>query len=183
MPGGNDNTWNVVKEYFALLTHLSLMLRWTDTRNPFMFGKQLPDGSNLGPDLRASWVLHRAWIRLLHYRSLYVGEHNYGYEQLQHIYALSHAALKIERMKTRVTVPQGSATDRSILAHFLELSTLYTSIENMLIEFVATMLEERRPVAVWELQYRSYETLQYNLSACGQLAETLSRVCPNHNSI
>jgi hypothetical protein len=67
-----DFTWRIIKATFMLGRKLPMLLQLTSTENSETDVRPLPGGSNLeDQDLRFSWVLHRAWIRLLHYRSLY----------------------------------------------------------------------------------------------------------------
>jgi len=75
---------------FELVAKLRVLRRFTDKRNPETMVRPTPDGTNLeNSGLRAAWVLHRAWIRCLHYRSLYTGPDNYGVRQLFNILPLS----------------------------------------------------------------------------------------------
>ena len=46
--------------------------------------------------LRTSWVLHWAWIRVLHYRSLSIGNDRYGVDQMEQIMLLSLGFLALE---------------------------------------------------------------------------------------
>ncbi|RDL34666.1 uncharacterized protein BP5553_07794 [Venustampulla echinocandica] len=84
--GPDENSLSSVKTLFRLINILTVMRRFADGRNPETRDKPLPDGSNLlEPDLRRSWVVHRAWIRLLHYRGFHRGLEPFGVEQLRYI--------------------------------------------------------------------------------------------------
>jgi hypothetical protein len=56
-----------------------------------------PDGQNIEDrHLRIAWVLHRAWIRALHYRSLSFGTRDFGFEQIKKILFLDTIFLAFE---------------------------------------------------------------------------------------
>jgi hypothetical protein len=70
-----------------------------DNRNPGldMDCEPQPDGQNIqNRHLRTAWVLHRALIRALHYRSLSIGDADHGWAQLQHIGTLTTMFLAFE---------------------------------------------------------------------------------------
>lgn len=77
-----------LQDLWHLLQRLRIMRRFTDGRNPELQTKPLPDGSNIPRRLHGlitAWTSHRAWIRMLHYRSLVVGRHKSGRDHLHYI--------------------------------------------------------------------------------------------------
>ncbi|KUJ23978.1 uncharacterized protein LY89DRAFT_712928 [Mollisia scopiformis] len=68
--------WSPIRELWGLLKHLRILRRFADGRNPEVTARPLPNGENIPPQhdaLTIAWVLHRAWIRMLHYRTLVIG--------------------------------------------------------------------------------------------------------------
>lgn len=52
----------------------------------------------MGLDLKMSWVLHRAWIRTLHLRSLEIGLEKFGWDHLRQIMQLGVALFMVEQV-------------------------------------------------------------------------------------
>lgn len=145
-----------VKEAWELLSRLSRLRRFVDSRNEEQMQTPLPDGSNLdSPRLKFSWVLHRAWIRTLHYRSLSVKNEMRGVTHLYDILALSIAFLESEsiRMPEPRQVPQ-------------DFTFITSGAENIFQALVALAKElswETRPQLDRGQAYSMAETLSHNM--------------------
>ncbi|KAG4035242.1 hypothetical protein MFRU_001g00130 [Monilinia fructicola] len=124
--------WKHLNAMFRLTGYLTEILRFIDVRNAHLRGQvALPDGSNIeDASLKASWVLHRAWIRLLHYRSLSFGSKARGIEQLKEILVIARAQLEEELR----LVP---ASTRQIVKSLLQFETTLGSL-NLFLEALAT---------------------------------------------
>ncbi|KAJ8071551.1 hypothetical protein OCU04_001865 [Sclerotinia nivalis] len=90
--------WKHLNAMFRLSGYLMKILRFVDEQNAHLGGRPaLPDGSNIEePRVRAAWVLHRAWVRLLHFRSLSLGSRPRGVDQLKNILVIARAQLEEE---------------------------------------------------------------------------------------
>lgn len=154
-PPGNERTRDNIKELFVFINHLKLLERFVDPRNPETSQKPLPDGTNLEDGvLRASWILHRAWIRALHYRTLYAGEEGYGWEQLQQILKITYAFLEAEN----IAIPKL----RQHRQEFDIMYTLFNAIGKALIAFTTKLFQEIRPQPT-DGNYEEQETILYNI--------------------
>lgn len=90
-------TWDIIRDAFQILTSLRILRRFCDSRNDIQEAVALSDGSNIEcPGLQRSWLLYRALIRALHYRSLHIGRENYGVAQIEQILMLTCAFLHQE---------------------------------------------------------------------------------------
>ncbi|KAH6675483.1 hypothetical protein B0J14DRAFT_691429 [Halenospora varia] len=89
--------WSSINSVFFMLDRLTFLTRLLDRRNPYLPSEPLPNGANiLDPDLKVSYALRRAWIRLLHYRSLNLGPRRMGERQLEMILEASLESLERE---------------------------------------------------------------------------------------
>lgn len=156
----SDRIWDHIKAAFSLLGHLSLLRRLTDGNNPEASQKPLPDGTNLEfPALRSSWVLHRAWIRALHYRSLHAGSHGYGVRQLYHILALSMILLDGEAARTENGSPE--------LKDPPEFQALIDCTQSLIVALngvLSDLLTESRPIE-GGVPYSHEETIVFNVES------------------
>ena len=140
---------------FKLLDDLTLLERFIDPRNHEVSDMPLPDASNLNnATLKASWILHRAWIRALHYRTLHAGKDHYGAEQIQNILLLVWAFHEGEHIQ----VPH----DRQRRPEFGSFYELYRSLVQGLIGFAEDLFKETRPMSSIE-DYSEDQTLLHNL--------------------
>jgi hypothetical protein len=152
-----DRTWDHLKAAFLLLDHLCLLRRLVDGNNPETLQKPLPDGTNLeSVSLRSSWVLQRAWVRALHYRSLHLGRQDYGVKQIYHILALSLVLLDGEAARIF-----NGATELKNPPEFESLVSCFHNLINALNGVANDLLTESRSVE--GSPYTSDETLAYNL--------------------
>lgn len=79
-----------------LLQKTRVLRKIADGRNLNVSESSLSDGSNISDSnhfLAATWILHRSYIRLLHQRSLHVGDIHVGERMLQRILRISMAYL------------------------------------------------------------------------------------------
>jgi hypothetical protein len=154
-PPDNERTWDHIKNLFEFLNSMKLLERFVDPRNPETVQKPLPDGTNLESGvLRASWVLHRAWIRALHYRTLFAGTDSFGWVQLQHILKLVlafHEAENGEIPKDRLPRPE-----------FNILYRICSAVSVALAFFTTELWHETRPQPV-DGEYTDTETVLYNI--------------------
>jgi transcriptional antiterminator Rof (Rho-off) len=154
----SDKTWDHLKFAFVLLDQLSVLQRLADGNNPETQQRPLPDGTNLElPALRASWVLQRAWIRALHYRSLSMGAHRYGETQINHILKLSLALLEGEALRAKAGAPE-LRTPREFVSLIECSKTLIQTLSD-----VATDLRTESRPALRGAQYTPEETFAYNI--------------------
>jgi hypothetical protein len=150
----NDRVWKQLEDCFELLHHLVLLRRFLDPRNVNTAVRPLPDGSNIeNQELRASWALHRSWIRTLHYRTLYVGDDDHGVYNLELLLRLFCAYHDIENdnvdYKNRQTSPEFQP-----MINFMQM--VYKTLK----DFAHSLFVERRPGG----PYSQKETLDYNHS-------------------
>ncbi|TGO55619.1 hypothetical protein BCON_0089g00140 [Botryotinia convoluta] len=112
--------WKHLNAMFRLNGYLMRILRFVDERNAHLGGRPaLPDSSNIAdPAIKAAWVLHRAWIRLLHYRSLSLGAQARGLEQ-----------------ETRSVPVESRKIYESLLEFVTTLQTLTTFLQALANEF------------------------------------------------
>ncbi|PSS16947.1 hypothetical protein M430DRAFT_59337 [Amorphotheca resinae ATCC 22711] len=117
----------------------------------------LPDGTNLeSASLRVSWILHRAWIRALHYRSLHAGPHNYGGQQIKHILALSLFFLEGEARKIEAGLDELKSPPE-----FEALNSCATTLTTALIGVARDVVTESRPTPS-DRGFTLEETFAYN---------------------
>ncbi|KAG0651054.1 RPM1-interacting 2 [Hyphodiscus hymeniophilus] len=134
--------------------HLYLLQRFTDPRNPEIQSKPLPNGSNINSGvLRASWVLHRAWIRALHYRSLYTGHEGHGWDQIKDILQLVWLFHDMEHELIE--------QDRVPRPEFAVLHDVYISLGKAVVDFTNEVFEETRPQPS-DGAYSAKETVLHN---------------------
>ena len=86
-----------VERAFDVFHTVCLFKRFVDLRNAETNEYPLLDGSNLSDDhLKMSWLLHRAWIRTLHLRSLKMGPTRFGRSHMVQILELGMAMHMLE---------------------------------------------------------------------------------------
>lgn len=160
--------WKLLNSMFRLNGYLMKILRFIDEKNASLGGQPaLPDGSNIkDQSLKASWVLHRAWIRLLHYRSLSFGSQARGIDQLREILVIARAQLEEELRRA----PPGSRKIFEGLVQFeTTLESLNSFLETLAAEFgnySAPKLGARRP----------YTASDFNIDA-DRVGASWNRVC------
>lgn len=154
----SDEILDHLKAAFLLLDQICLLRRFADGNNPETRQKPLPDGSNLeSPALRSSWLLQRAWVRTLHYRSLHLGPHNYGVKQIHHILALSILMLNCEATRSG-----NGADELKNPPEFESLVSCANSLIKALTGVVTDLATEFRP-AMEGVIYTTEETVQFNM--------------------
>ncbi|KAF7956890.1 hypothetical protein EAE96_004214 [Botrytis aclada] len=126
--------WKHLNAMFCLNGYLMRILRFVDERHAHLGGRPaLPDGSNIAdPALKASWVLHRAWIRLLHHRSLSLGAAARGVDALKNILIIGRAQLEQE---IRTVPVENRKIYESLLEFVTTLQTLTTFLQALANEF------------------------------------------------
>ncbi|TGO10976.1 hypothetical protein BTUL_0120g00140 [Botrytis tulipae] len=126
--------WKHLNAMFRLNGYLMTILRFVDERNAHLGGRPaLPDGSNIAdPAIKAAWVLHRAWIKLLHYRSLSLGGQTRGIDSLKNILIIGRAQLEQE---TRSVPVESRKIYESLLEFVTTLQTLTTFLQALANEF------------------------------------------------
>jgi len=152
-----DRTWDHLKFAFLLLDKLCRLRRFADGNNVETKQSPLPDGTNLeSASLRVSWILHRAWIRALHYRSLHAGPHNYGGQQIKHILALSLFFLEGEARKIEAGLDELKSPPE-----FEALNSCATTLTTALIGVARDVVTESRPTPS-DRGFTLEETFAYN---------------------
>ncbi|TAQ89222.1 hypothetical protein B7494_g2435 [Chlorociboria aeruginascens] len=152
----NQFDWYHIRASFKLLDHLRQMSRFTHEDNPEVMERALPDGSNLNSKaLRISWALHRAWIRVLHYRTLYFGEDPFGFEELKRIRHLSEVLHAVEVQDIPFSKTLGQFSD-----DFMGLGILRDQLFGALTGLANDLCTETRDSV--EGQYIPSQTLEYN---------------------
>jgi hypothetical protein len=120
--------------------------------------------------LRTSWVLHRAWIRALHYRSLTIGEETFGVDQMQQIMLLSLGFLQLECDNWGFEPVDKQQNP----VEFNDFACYYHKIEEALENIGNELTTERRSAPASGV-YTMDETIAYNMFP-ERLVETLRRV-------
>jgi hypothetical protein len=148
-----------------------------DNRNPGldMDSEPQPDGKNIqNRHLRTAWVLHRAWIRALHYRSLTIDEDAYGFEQIKHIMCLATLFLTFECDNNGFLPVEQQQTP----LEFAGFGRYYEAIEQALHSIGTELSTEIRPQRSFA-RYSAQETIIYNIFP-ERLSQTFRRVgsCP-----
>ena len=100
------------------------------------------------------WALHRAWIRSLHYRSLYIGYWSYGLDQIHQILKLVWAFHALEN----ISIPQ----IRQRRGEFTHFFTVVETVSQALYDFIAEFFQKTRPQPA-DGAYTMNETVSYNL--------------------
>ena len=141
---GSPDLWNQVTCACKLLKKIRIMRRLVDNRNQGLDMNEtpLPNGLNIqNRHLRTSWILHRAWIRALHYRSLSIGAEKHGVEQIEHIMLLSlgFLALECDNWGFEPIVNQQNPPE------FATLGSFYEQIQNALENLGTELVSETRP--------------------------------------
>ncbi|TEY32566.1 hypothetical protein BOTCAL_0723g00010 [Botryotinia calthae] len=126
--------WKHLNAMFRLNGYLMKILRFVDERNAHLGGRPaLPDCSNIAdPAIKAALVLHRAWIRLLHHRSLSLGGKARGIDSLKNILIIGRAQLEQE---TRSVPVESRKILESLLEFVTTLQTLTTFLQALANEF------------------------------------------------
>lgn len=131
--------------------------------------KPLPDGSNLlDVNLRVSWVVHRAFLRALHYRSLRVGREDMGIAQLGMITQLATLlhCVEVEHVKW---------TERNVPEHFKGLETTFETVRDKLQGIADEVFTERREM-VGGVAWTVDETIRNNVNDAEGFAKTIYEV-------
>ncbi|KAL2065152.1 hypothetical protein VTL71DRAFT_4293 [Oculimacula yallundae] len=155
---------------YELMNRLRLMRRLADGRNLVVSEAPLPDGSNFEPHnhfLAATWILHRCYIRLLHQRSLHVGESKQGEHMLELILGLSMCFLDLESRN----IPHDPISQQQNFVAFNLITSLYRQLLDALTEITREAEIETR-LGVFSRE----ETLTHN--ARTRLGEILDRHLP-----
>lgn len=145
LPKDSKALWAPVHALWRLWQRLRLMRRFIDGRNPEVPGKPLPDGSNIPRRLHAlttAWTLHRAWIRMLHYRSLVVGPLSFGFQHLQSNLRLSMGVLLLELKD----IPFRPSQKQMNFSRYTEIFRMHQQVANALINIGNFIALETRPV-------------------------------------
>ncbi|CAG8982585.1 hypothetical protein HYALB_00007302 [Hymenoscyphus albidus] len=84
----------IISRRMKLIDFLTLSRRFADLRNPepeepVNVEEDVRDVNIFNDDLKIAWVILRVWIRLLHYRSLSMGDVEFGKEQLLDLLKIS----------------------------------------------------------------------------------------------
>ncbi|ESZ95577.1 hypothetical protein SBOR_4057 [Sclerotinia borealis F-4128] len=128
---GSPALWKRLNAMLRLSGYLMKILRFVDEQNPYLGRPALPDGSNIqSSQLKASWVLHRAWTRLLHCRSLSFGSRDRGVDQLKEILVIARAQLEQE-------IRKAPADSRNIPEGLVEFETTLENL-TLFLEALAT---------------------------------------------
>jgi hypothetical protein len=96
---GDPQLWRQIELASTFVKKVRIIRRLVDNRNQGLDMNSEPSANGLNIQnrhLRTSWVLHRAWIRVLHYRSLSIGSDRYGVDQMEQIMLLSLGFLALE---------------------------------------------------------------------------------------
>jgi hypothetical protein len=158
---GDPNLWYEITKASKFLKKIRIMRRLVDNRNPGLDMRDTPSPNGLNIQdrhLRTSWVLHRAWIRALHYRSLSVGAEKYGAEQIEQIMLLSlgFLALEVDNWGYEPVVKQQNPLEMTALGNFYE--KIETALQNIGNDLVT---ETRQPPAIGI--YSTDDTVAYHL--------------------
>lgn len=158
---GDPDLWNQITVACKFLKKIRIMRRLVDNRNPGLDMNETPSPNGLNIQnrhLRTSWVLHRAWIRALHYRSLSIGAEKAGLEQIKQIMLLSlgFLALECDNWGFEPVVKQQNPLEMTALGRFYE--KILPALENIGNELVT---ETRPPPA--NGTYSIDETVAYHL--------------------
>ena len=157
--GTNDSSWSQVHNAVCFLKALRLIRRFADLRNPTTHQRALPDGSNLESGaLRLSWILHRAWIRALHYRSLNFAYSEFGLNQIKQIMRLSAAFQRIEVLEVPFEPVEKHQNP------YPEIEFTYSWVLKYLSLVATALFTETRPPP-FTRPYTEDETISYNLEA------------------
>ncbi|CAG8957692.1 hypothetical protein HYFRA_00000027 [Hymenoscyphus fraxineus] len=84
----------IISRRMKLIDFLTLSRRFADLRNPELeepvnVEEDVREVNIFNDDLKIAWVVLRVWIRLLHYRSLSMGDVEFGKEQLLDLLKIS----------------------------------------------------------------------------------------------
>ena len=166
--GANDENWRTLMRTFEFHAHLFHLKRFADKRNPETSVRPQPDGQNLtDANLRVSWVLHRAFLRALHYRSLKVGREKYGISQLEQITQLSVLLHCVE-------VDHIKAENRVIPDYFHAVVNVYDALQDKLQAIADWMFTEERAMIVvpWTIE----ETIRHKIAHPDRLGQIIDQV-------
>lgn len=142
---------------FKLIDKLCMRGRFLDSRYHNQTSQPLPDGTNIEHiDLRLSWLLHRLWIRLLHYRPLYQGDDPIGIQQIDNVRGMSLALLRNEL--DWVSLQNG----RQIPLEFDKFFKISNDITEALGRVGQDIYTETRPQPSDEV-WNQGDTVRYNL--------------------
>ncbi|KAE9381849.1 hypothetical protein N431DRAFT_393498 [Stipitochalara longipes BDJ] len=130
-----------------------------------------PDGQNIQDiHLRTAWVLHRAWIRSLHYRSLSLGNKDFGFRQIKDILHLAAIFLAFELQDHGFN----PAAKQQNFSHLHGLQSMYNEVLKALENIGTDLARERRPLT-GNATYTVDETIAYNI-----FPERFSKILREH---
>jgi hypothetical protein len=166
----NGPTWKKLFQAINYLDHLSVLKRFVDDRNPETASRPHPDGSNLqDADLKVSWVLHRQFLRTLHYRSLYFRDKPHGIIELEQINYISlllyHNELQSVPLQDR---------SRHVPEDFKFVWDFYDDLEEMLQNVAKALFVEDR---FNPLQYPFEQTVSRNIDDSVKFEGIVNQVC------
>jgi hypothetical protein len=151
------------RQYVVAVRYLSkvrTLRRLVDNRNPGVDSEPQPDGKNIqNKHLRAAWVLHRAWIRALHYRSLTIDKEAIGFQQIRQILLLATYFLAFECDNNGFQPVEQQETPEE----FAGFALYYTQIGEALNNIGDEIITEKRPQTLSQ-RYSVEDTIRYNIS-------------------
>ena len=157
------------------LSQFRVIRRLVDRRNASLDSEPQPDGTNIRSRyLRSAWVLHRAWIRSLHYRSLSLGSEDFGFGQIETINQIVTTFLMFE-VRNHDWEPPIAQANSGWLQPFQDL---YSTIDEALDRIGRSIQEERRRPPPGRVAYDLEETVAYNI-APERFRPLIQRVSPS----
>jgi hypothetical protein len=170
MAASTGPTWQKLYDAFSYLSHLNLLKRLVDDRNPETDSKPRPDGSNLShPDLKVSWALHRQFLRTLHYRSLYWEDQAPG---LMELYQINYISLLLFHTELQAIPLQDRA--KHVRNEFQRIWTSYNDLEERLQAVANALFVEER---INPKQYTIAQTVEHNINDPNTFDRYVNQVC------
>jgi hypothetical protein len=155
------------RQYVVAVRYLSkvrTLRRLVDNRNPGLDSEPQPDGKNIqNKHLRAAWVLHRAWIRALHYRSLTIDKEAIRFQQIRHILLLATYFLAFECDNNGFQPVEQPVEQQETQEEFAGFALYYTQIGEALNNIGNEIITEIRPQTLIQ-RYSVEDTIRYNIS-------------------
>ncbi len=180
----DDEPWPDLIFCFSFLRRLRVVRRFIDGRNPEISNPPLPDGSNLSdaPLVQIGWMLHRVFIRALHYGSLKIGKEAIGTEHIIQIYAYAMGFLYLENQR----VPRYPVREQvNNYETYPLINEMYEKAFEALEAVARELLVESREVGHMEGLNREYrglpykytqrETIEFNILS-GRLQRSVTQV-------
>jgi hypothetical protein len=154
--------WREIALASRFLDKIRVVRRLLDLRNRGldMDSEPQPDGQNIEDrHLRIAWVLHRAWIRALHYRSLSFGTRDFGFEQIKKILLLDTVFLAFE-VNDHGFEPWDEQQNDDMFKFFVPMyAQVLTALQNIGRDL---MIERRTPAN--GVTYTYEQTVAYNIA-------------------